>query len=249
VCVCVCACVCVCGRWTTWHQAADGLRSPDVTVTNDSDKEYQLAKIGRLEKDVMAAFSPDAARQLLSAGSHVSELLARGFSLAALHGANVSLGDLHAADGEPRVAVELRRELRWSCAGWSCAGAAVELLAAGWSAHELRCEPSWAAPGPAHRPGAGGTSRALLPPSGFGGERPSEQAVAIAPSERLHDGTNSLLASALCQSLLLGVSPEHLAAIGVMPPELRWAHEQLRALTSAARPRSSRRPCRVRSWL
>ena len=70
-------------RSITPSQAYALLSKPDVTVTNQSDKEVQLQKIERLDEQVRAVYSPEPCKMLYEEqGLQSAALYDRGFSQA-----------------------------------------------------------------------------------------------------------------------------------------------------------------------
>ena len=70
------------------------LSAPDVVVTNQSDKEIQLAKIAVLNDDVRAAFDARSAARLRTEGVPAGELRRGGFELSTLVTSGYTVAEL-----------------------------------------------------------------------------------------------------------------------------------------------------------
>ena len=81
------------------------LSSPDVVVTNQSDKETQLAKIEGLDRTARSAFGARAAVARFEAGISAVELVGSGFEPDILQAAGFSAEDV--TSGEAALAVAI----------------------------------------------------------------------------------------------------------------------------------------------
>jgi hypothetical protein len=69
------------------------LSNPDVTVTNQNDKDTQLAKIKVLDNEAKEAFDAASAAEQLAAGVPAVELAIAGFEAAVLAAAGANAGE------------------------------------------------------------------------------------------------------------------------------------------------------------
>ena len=82
------------GGHVTATEAYQTLSSPDVTVTNQSDKDTQLAKIRVLDDEAKEAFEASSASEQLAAGVSAVELAEAGFQEGLLIAAGADANDV-----------------------------------------------------------------------------------------------------------------------------------------------------------